>query len=77
MEERDSILDVRAVAVLTKLSYRTIYNYTRQQRIPHIRVGTRVLFDRNRILEWLRSQAVEPTECDAGEPVARAVSHGD
>ena len=60
MSDYDPILDVDQTARFLKKAKQTIYNDVHARRIPYLKVGGRVLFDRDEILEWARSHAVAP-----------------
>ena len=49
------LLNVQEVAKLIGVRPSTIYQWTSQEYIPHIKVGKLVRFDRNEILKWLNS----------------------
>ncbi|MEL3973047.1 helix-turn-helix domain-containing protein [Rossellomorea oryzaecorticis] len=51
-------LNVKEVAQMLDLSEDFIYKLTREKKIPHVRIGSRILFKRHSIEEWL-SQAEE------------------
>ena len=49
-------LRVEEVAALLRFKKRTIYEMVEQERIPHRRVGGRLLFDADEIIEWTKSK---------------------
>ena len=49
-------LEVPEVALLLRVSKRTIYDWVSQRRIPFRKAGDRTLFDRDEILEWTRAE---------------------
>ena len=51
MEER--FFDVQNLAQYIHLSKSIIYRMVRTQSIPHIKLGTRTLFERNQIDNWV------------------------
>ena len=53
-----SILTVGEAAALTGLKPSTIYAYAERRKIPHMKVGTRLLFDAKQLTEWLDSHRV-------------------
>lgn len=57
-----STLTVLEVAEYLGVSKDTIYIMAREKRIPHFRIGSRVLFKRNAIDEWIESQMIEGIE---------------
>lgn len=60
-------ITAKEVAEMLGISEWTVYDWVRKKLIPHIRVGKRVLFRRNSILQWLEAQeqasvTVEPED---------------
>ena len=55
-------IDITELAKRTTLSRWTIYNLVNQRRIPHIRIGRRLLFPVREIEKWLREQTVTVIE---------------
>jgi excisionase family DNA binding protein len=51
----DGVMDVNGVAEYTKLSVSTIYHYVHNNVIPVSKVGSRLLFVKKDIDEWLES----------------------
>jgi excisionase family DNA binding protein len=49
---------IEDVAVNTGLSKAHVYRLTSTRRIPHCKVGKRVLFVPEAVVEWVKSQAV-------------------
>jgi excisionase family DNA binding protein len=47
-------LKVNEVADLLRCKKRTIYDMVEQDRIPHRKVGGRLLFDLNELIEWTK-----------------------
>jgi excisionase family DNA binding protein len=47
-------LKVEEVAVLLRCKRRTIYDMVEQDRIPYRKVGGRLLFDADEIIEWTK-----------------------
>jgi excisionase family DNA binding protein len=47
-------LKVHEVADLLRCKKRTIYDMVEQERIPHRKVGGRLLFDADEIIEWTK-----------------------
>ena len=47
-------LRVEEVAELLRFKKRTIYDMVEQERIPHRKVGGRLLFDLEEIIEWTK-----------------------
>ena len=51
-------IDIVELSKRTTLSRWTIYNLVNQRRIPHIKVGRRVLFPLKAIEEWLDQHTI-------------------
>lgn len=49
-------LKVAEVAALLRCKRRTIYDMVEQGRIPHRKVGGRLLFDADEIIEWTKQK---------------------
>lgn len=47
------LLNIRQVAELLHLSVPTIYGYTANATIPHLKKGKRLYFNRSKVMEWL------------------------
>lgn len=54
------ILNVNEAAELLRLKKSTVYFYVESRRLPHLKVGGKLLFERTALLEWLISHRVEP-----------------
>ena len=53
-------LNKREVAEYLGISIYTVDVWVSQKRIPHIKLGRRVLFDSSDIDKWMEEQKVEP-----------------
>ncbi len=49
----DKILDINEACVLLKVTKITIYRKVKDNSIPHMKRGKRLLFSRNALLQWL------------------------
>ena len=49
-------LEVKEVAVLLRISKRTVYDWVSQRKIPFRKAGDRTLFDRDDILAWTKPE---------------------
>lgn len=52
-------LRAREAAELLNVSAWTVYRLAREGRIPHVRIGCRVLFRRSSLIAWLDRQEAE------------------
>jgi excisionase family DNA binding protein len=55
-ESLPRFLKVVEVAALLRCKRRTIYDMVEQGRIPHRKVGGRLLFDLDEIIEWTKQK---------------------
>jgi excisionase family DNA binding protein len=51
---------ISEIADTLRLKPSTIYHMTARKEIPFYKIGSRVLFDPDKVEEWLQSKAVEP-----------------
>ena len=49
-------LEVKEVAILLRISKRTVYDWVSQRKIPFRKAGDRTIFDRDEILAWTKPQ---------------------
>lgn len=49
----DSLLTVKEVSALLRVSTQTLYKLLEQGRIPAVRVGNQWRFERQKVLDWL------------------------
>lgn len=54
------ILNVDEAAQLLRLKKSTVYFYVESRRLPHLKVGGKLLFEKTALLEWLLSHRVDP-----------------
>ena len=57
MEEK-KFLDVQLLADYIHVSKSLIYQMVSKNKIPHIKVGSRTIFDRAHIDQWLRNHCM-------------------
>ena len=55
-ESLPRFLKVAEVAALLRCKRRTIYDMVEQERIPYRKVGGRLLFDADEIIEWTKQK---------------------
>jgi excisionase family DNA binding protein len=55
-ESLPRFLNVNEVAALLRCKRRTIYDMVEQERIPFRKVGGRLLFDADEIIEWTKQK---------------------
>lgn len=51
-------LSVKEAAGLLGVSVNCIYMHARAGNIPHVKIGSRILFHRDRLEDWLKGEAV-------------------
>ncbi|MGB9179438.1 MAG: helix-turn-helix domain-containing protein [Pyrinomonadaceae bacterium] len=49
-------LEVKEVAILLRISKRTVYDWVSQRKIPFRKAGDRTLFNRDEILDWTKTE---------------------
>jgi len=57
---RFDLMTIQETASYTGLSVNTLYTMVSQRRIPYLKVGRLVKFDRNTVNDWLQQQTVMP-----------------
>ncbi|QEN06822.1 DNA-binding protein [Oceanispirochaeta crateris] len=60
----EGLLTVEEAADFTRLSTKTLYTYASQKRIPHIKLGSRLLFDQIQLKKWIIGNAVPAGEAE-------------
>ena len=55
----EKLLSIGDIARMLDLSIATIYKYVCQKKIPYLKIGSRVLFDEDKLDKWLQSKEVE------------------
>ena len=55
----DKLLDIQEVSQLIGISISTLYKMTSQRRIPFVKIGRLIKFDRKKILEWIEQNSVQ------------------
>lgn len=56
----DRLLTPREVAELLRIPKSTVYELARTRRIPHLKVGRRILFEEKTLTEWVASRLIPP-----------------
>jgi len=54
------LLTMTEVSELTRLSTATLYAYVATNKIPHLKLGSRTMFDPAELEKWLRKRTVAP-----------------
>jgi excisionase family DNA binding protein len=60
------LLDIREVATYTGLSTHTLYAMVSQRRIPFVKMGRLVKFDKGKVDEWIKHNSVMPMPLKVG-----------
>ena len=48
------------VAAVLRVNRKTVYEYAARHRIPHQKLGKRILFSKSALIAWLNSNVKEP-----------------
>ncbi len=54
------VIDIRAAADYTGLSTHTIYTMVSHRKIPHVKLGGKLLFDLALLDEWIKQNTIMP-----------------
>jgi excisionase family DNA binding protein len=54
------LLSTKEVSEFTGLSVATIYSYVCKKNIPHYKLGTRTMFKKGEIEQWINERYVKP-----------------
>ena len=54
------VLTIQEAANFTRLKPSTLYSYVERRRMPFLKVGSRVLFEKTSLINWLSEHRVEP-----------------
>ena len=52
----DNVLTIKEVAEKLRISESTVRNMVRVDQMPHVRIGKRIIIDREQLELWLRSR---------------------
>ena len=52
----EQLLKISEAAEMLRISKSQIYSMVSSQRIPHVRIGARILFKESRLDEWVSMQ---------------------
>ena len=55
-----NLMDILAAANHLGVTKNTLYSWVSQKRIPYVKIGRLVKFDRDDIDAWIESQKIEP-----------------
>jgi excisionase family DNA binding protein len=56
----NSLLSLQEAAEKLNLSRHTLYKYAATDRIPHLKIGSRILFDPDVLIQWLHTKCRGP-----------------
>jgi len=59
------LLSIKEASELVGLSVPTLYKYILLGTVPHVKLGTRVLFDEDRLAAWVDEHRREPEKASA------------
>ena len=55
-----NLIDIQEASKKLNLKTSTLYKYISSRKIPHVKLGARVLFSEDRLDEWVKEHSVEP-----------------
>lgn len=58
----EPLLTIEEASKLTRLNTKTLYSYAEKKRIPHVKLGRRLLFSARELEEWVKSCTIEKEE---------------
>jgi excisionase family DNA binding protein len=58
---QEKLLSVREAAAFLGLKPSTVYKYRLYGAVPYVKIGARVLFDPERLRQWIAEHSHEPT----------------
>lgn len=59
------LLSIKEASELVGLSVPSLYKYCFLRTIPHTKIGTRLLFDEDRLAAWVNEHRREPAQASA------------
>jgi excisionase family DNA binding protein len=62
----ESLIGIREASKMLGLRVSTLYSYVERRIIPHVKLGTRLLFEPGKLEQWVAKRAVAPV-VEAGE----------
>jgi|GEM_PF-3938749 len=58
----DQLLEAEEAAELLRVKVKTLYSWASRGKVPHRKVGSRVLFHRGELMRWTAAQAQEEAQ---------------
>jgi excisionase family DNA binding protein len=62
----EALIGIREASTMLGLRVSTLYSYVERKIIPHVKLGTRLLFEPQKLEQWVEKRAVAPV-VEAGE----------
>lgn len=56
----NEVMNPDEAAAFLRVNRKTVYEYVARRRIPHQRLGRRIIFSKAALLAWLNANYVEP-----------------
>jgi len=56
LESKPGLLNVKEMSEILGLHPETVRDWAREGRLPHVRIGYAIKFDRHRIAGWIRAR---------------------
>ena len=63
----EQLLTVDEAAEITRLSAKTLYTYANKKRVPHIKLGSRLFFEKIELEAWIDSNRVPAMRTDVSD----------
>lgn len=60
----NKLLSIKEASDFLGLRVPTIYKYVCSKKIPYVKLGSRVLFDPEKLINWIENKSVEPIKGD-------------
>jgi excisionase family DNA binding protein len=55
----NNLLTAQELAEILKVNEQTIYRWAREGKLPRVKIGSSIRFDREQVRSWLEAQEVE------------------
>jgi excisionase family DNA binding protein len=60
--ENNKFLTTKEAAALLRISLPTLYRYIDADLLPYYRIKGIILFDKDELIQWIKSHRIEPKE---------------
>ena len=62
----EALIGIREASTMLGLRVSTLYSYVERRILPHVKLGTRLLFEPRKLEQWVAKRAVAPV-AEAGQ----------